>query len=516
MLEARNKLFLMLPETFVPIVDRKAIHVLMIGRKEAKAVQRQVTVSLSGDIHLQVHGLDYPAHSVLSGVRSQQPLTEDTCGYFVDRVVEVVSNLRLLEICAGMDQQEFKEAWSVTPQGVIESDTFKECRYTETFRSKKCTLLVQSCHWRCKECSKLHPILRRKLQIMKCEEPQKFTNHRFLIDKQKDFLLNKKQKTIRKQKQTITRLQAKIENMIKNEGVKVEPNMSNDLKHILQSADLNPLQALFLQQQVKAAQCKNSCGMRWHPTLIRMALSWYLKAPGLYKELTESGFVKLPTSRTLFDYSHITKVEPGVDSSVVESVAKRVNIIEEDQTQTQYHVIMFDEMHISKNLVLLKSTGELIGFKDLDVLDQELTSLEAHLTDPDKPLEPELASKVMAFMVKGVSSNLKHVVASYPVCNPSARQIYQWTWEVVGAMERSGVMVIAITCDGAPTNRAFIKLHKPATVVPSGVIFDTINKYAPDRLLFFFLMYHICSKPLEMLSSTLAKIQKTRRRVHDC
>ncbi|KAK3919926.1 UvrABC system protein B [Frankliniella fusca] len=159
--------------------------------------------------------------------------------------------------------------------------------------------------------------------------------------------------------------------------------------------------------------------MRWHPTLIRMALSLYLKAPGAYKDLCESGFLKLPTPRTLFDYSHVAKVQRGTDETVLEFVAKRAT--SEENPHKQYHVLMADEMHISKNIVLLKSTGEMI----------------AHLEDPDNVLEPELATKVMAFMVKGVSSNLKHVVASYPVNNPSPKQMYLWTWSVIGALERS-------------------------------------------------------------------------------
>ncbi|KAK3919925.1 Transposable element P transposase [Frankliniella fusca] len=47
-------------------------------------------------------------------------------------------------------------------------------------------------------------------------------------------------------------------------------------------------------------------------------------------------------------------------------------------------------------------------------------------------------------------------------------------------------MVIAFVCDGASTNRAFIKLHTPAKVTSSRVVFDTVNKHVPDRLLYFF------------------------------
>ncbi|KAK3929585.1 DNA transposase [Frankliniella fusca] len=486
LIRARNQLLLMLPSNCVPIVDQDSLHVLMIGRRQSKAVQRQVTVSLSGDIKIEVHGEDFPENKVLSGVSAQKPLKQETSGQFVDRIVKVVSNLRLFEVCAGMDRKEYKEAWAETSQGTIEGDTFKECRYTETFRSKKCTVLVESKFWRCNECTKLIPALKRRLTTRLLEEPLKHTNHRFMSSKQKDVVLAKKQRVIKTKNQTITRLEAKINEMIEKEGVKVEKSLADTFREILLGADLNPKQSVFLEQQIKFIECKKKTSMRWHPTLIRLALSLYLKAPGAYKDLQESGFIALPSARTLFDYSHVTKIEPGVDSHVLDILVKQVKDIESVRSQPQYHVLMGDEIHISKNLVLLKSTGEIIGFRDLDVLDQELASLELHLSDPEKQLEPDLASKVMAFMVKGVSSNVKHVVASYPVCSPSPRQLYIWTWDVIGALERSGLKVIAYTCDGAPTNRSFIQLHKPVTETALGVVFDTVNKYAPERVLYFF------------------------------
>ncbi|KAJ1528931.1 hypothetical protein ONE63_007300 [Megalurothrips usitatus] len=379
----------MLPHYFMPIVDNGGLHVLMVGRKQSKAVQRSVFVSPSGSVKFEVHGKEYRGNEVLRGVPIEKPLSNENLGYFCDRIVKIVSNLRMLEICAGMNKEEFKEAWPVTAGGFIDNDTFKECRYIETFRSKKCSLLVEAKRWRCKDCIKLQPYLKRKLEALKTEEPHQNTNTRFLSDKQKNARLAQKQKTIKHQSLIIDRLQARMKQLIAQEGVKVEESLYKDLTEVLQSGDLSPVQSLFLQQQLKAINCKKSCGMRWHPTLIRLALSIYLKSPSAYNEL-------------------------------------------------------------------------------------------------QKVFEPEIATKVMAFMVRGVSSKVKDVIASYPVLNPSPKQIYLWTWDVIGALERSGIRVIALICDGAPTNRSFIKLHQPITEVHSGVILDTVNKHAPHRPLFFF------------------------------
>lgn len=235
--------------------------------------------------------------------------------------------------------------------------------------------------------------------------------------------------------------------LLVKDGVKVDKELSSDLTEILQSTNLSVSQSLFLQQQLKAANCKKSCGMRWHPTLIRLALSIYLKSPSAYRTLTESGFIKLPTSRTLFDYSHATKIEQWIDTTVLANIAKQVS--EKEKSRKQYHVLLADEMHISNNLVVQKTTGEIIGFTNLDDLDKEVKLLDTYLDNPDTVVEDEVTTKIMAFMVRGISSRVKDVVAPY---HPSPKQMYISTWDVIGALEKSGIRVITFTCDGASSS----------------------------------------------------------------
>ncbi|KAK3919722.1 Transposable element P transposase [Frankliniella fusca] len=99
-----------------------------------------------------------------------------------------------------------------------------------------------------------------------------------------------------------------------------------------------------------------------------------------------------------------------------------------------------------------------------------------------------MASKIMVYMVKGVSNGQKEVVATYASANLSATQMYSWTWKVIGALERSGIAVAAFVCDGSSTNRAFIKKHKPCNDThpnENGVVYCTLNKCARERKLFF-------------------------------
>ena len=88
----------------------------------------------------------------------------------------------------------------------------------------------------------------------------------------------------------------------------------------------------------------------------------------------------------------------------------------------------------------------------------------------------------MVYMLKGVSNLLKEVVATFAAgTSMSAIQMKKWTWQVMGALDRSGIAVVEFVCDGSSINRAFIESHKPATPHPSGIVFDTVNKFAKSR-----------------------------------
>jgi len=95
-------------------------------------------------------------------------LSRETIPSFVDRAVQVINLVREFEICAGVDSSEYKEVWPLcSNSGVIDTNPYKECRYSETFRSKKCEILVSRRKRRCAECSKTVGILGRKLTMVK-------------------------------------------------------------------------------------------------------------------------------------------------------------------------------------------------------------------------------------------------------------------------------------------------------------------------------------------------------------
>lgn len=217
--------------------------------------------------------------------------------------------------------------------------------------------------------------------------------------------------------------------------------------------------------------------------MIRFALAVHLTSPAAYELMRQTGMVKLPSSSTLFEYSHVEDVKEGIDETVLKSVTARLKKMKEKHKK--YHVLMGDEMYISQNLVFQKSTGKLIGYTSLNDIDKEVSDLEKTIDNPDAELDEIVVEKIMVYMIKGVSNGIKEVVATFTTGTLTANQLYIWTWKVIGALERSGIAVVAFVSDGSSVNRSFIKKHKPATIHPSGIIFDTVNKAARDRILYF-------------------------------
>ena len=197
--------------------------------------------------------------------------------------------------------------------------------------------------------------------------------------------------------------------------------------------------------------------------MIRFALSLHLTSPTAYELVRQTGMVKLPSSRTLFDYSHVKPAKEGIDKMVLQSVQERIKKLKEDYKK--FHVLMADEVHISQNLVFQKSTGCLIGYTSLDTIDREVRYLEQWIDNesPSQDVEQVIATKVLMYMIKGVSSGIKEVVASFAVRILTANQLKDWTWRVIGALERFGVPIVAFVSDGSSVNRDFIRKHKPAT-----------------------------------------------------
>ena len=85
-------------------------------------------------------------------------------------------------------------------------------------------------------------------------------------------------------------------------------------------------QRLFWDQQRQASRISDVRQMRWHPVMIRWCLNLKLLSTSAYHALRMSGFVKLPSERTLRDYMHYVKARTGFQEDVEAELVKEVGL----------------------------------------------------------------------------------------------------------------------------------------------------------------------------------------------
>ena len=78
----------------------------------------------------------------------------------------------------------------------------------------------------------------------------------------------------------------------------------------------------FWQEQIKLLQ-STKMGRRYHPQIIRFALSIHSKSPSAYRELRDGGALVLPSERVLRDYKNYFKLKAGINKENVESLREK-------------------------------------------------------------------------------------------------------------------------------------------------------------------------------------------------
>ena len=287
-------------------------------------------------------------------------------------------------------------------------------------------------------------------------------------------------KTLQVQRLKCAQLQKRISEMtveLKKSSCSVDHDLSKDLIQIFSKADqsnVTPFMNLFWQQQQKLFS-SNAKGVRFHPMIIRLCLSLAAKSSSCYGELRNSGLLVLPSQRTLRDYRNFVKPKPGYNKDVITELVELTKSYSDIQ---RYVVLLFDEMKIRSNLVFDKITGQLIGFTDLGDTTINYATLEK---------QDELASHVLVFLIRGLTTNLKFSFAYFATNGITSVQIMPLFWEGVFILEKTcKLWVIATTSNGASPNRKFYRMHKELDGDSlADVCFRTINIYAKHRFIYF-------------------------------
>lgn len=225
---------------------------------------------------------------------------------------------------------------------------------------------------------------------------------------------------------------------------------------------------LFWEEQKRASMQKHKRSMKWHPFFIRWCLYLRHVSGKAYELLRQSQCIRLPSQRTLKDYTYYVSAKIGfcVDRLLVSSI----DLTEE---KNRYVCLVMDEVHIRDGLVYNKHDGQLIGFVDLGETSNHLLDLETYESGSTR----EIVKSMIVLMVRGPFLHINLPYAQFGCSIHTGELLIDPVWEAVSRLERHGIHVMALTCNGASTNRQLWKLHsKPK----KELVYKVPNVFAID------------------------------------
>ena len=181
----------------------------------------------------------------------------------------------------------------------------------------------------------------------------------------------------------VKRLKESISKLITSSNIEVDNNLNHDLSKIMHDNQgkiikdfpEDSFQRLFWNQQMQSLSVKNDRQLRWHPMIIKWCLHLKIISSAAYHAMRSSGFIKLPSERTLRDYTHLIKAATGIQPEVSVQLMKEAKVKDLEEWQ-KYVAVVFDEIKIKEDLVYNKHTYEIIGFIDLGDVNNQLKCIQ--------------------------------------------------------------------------------------------------------------------------------------------
>ena len=423
----------------------------------------------------------------------------------LDIALKVLQHWSKVQLCIGNPdkhfyaladkrQGQFKNVAGDCVMAVVEEKdiVFGEKVVTKTIRHTACASLASGKDGRCLQCRQYRATLNAmyyRLYKSACtckpqNESSSGINFRFLTEYEKIQKIKSYQAETKLVKYELAKMQKFLDVSLDSKGMEVSTETNNDLltimkEHASQIEEVfpnNSFRQLFWKQQMDAALKKNPKQMRWHPLMVKFCLSLKLKSSSTYEGLYNSGLLRLPSQRTLQDYTHVIKASSGFMDEIDLLIQNEAKLSSLEEWQ-KHIVLIHDEMHIKEDLVFDKVSGELVGFTSLGNINDHLLQFEeASKQSLGQDLSvPVLANSVLMLMVRGVFIRLCFPYAQFPCKNISGEVLYPIIWEAIQRLERCGFKVLAIICDGASSNRRFIHMHAQEK---NSLVYKTKNPFS--------------------------------------
>ena len=361
-------------------------------------VERSVTVNNDMSWHLHFAGrlVEISANNVLKELPLHINKLKD--------LQDIVHCVERAHVCPGNPQTDFVEVVSKRGGATTGKNgrtvAFVDCvgEVTDVVRTTECKLLCtpkSAVSIRCKSCRQY----RAQLHANKSRDQQAVSSGRIAHDSHCNFRYLSQSgsmqrfKSLQKQRKMLNTKISRLEEerkaceVIENDGVKLTEEDGADIQAVLKDKSIkvekhfakDSLQYILWEQQVKYNHLTNKRQMRWHPLIIRFALSLRYASSAAYRTVASTGLLSLPSERTLHDYTHWCSVQNGVILPFIQK-AKRVMAQQGFQKVDYQFASIMDELKIKSGLVYRKHTRELSFISANIYYHQNITSHNTPLT----------------------------------------------------------------------------------------------------------------------------------------
>ena len=405
--------------------------------KQSLVVTHCLTVlsDLTWSLCVHSHTVTAMNCSILTGI--PEHLTAESISVFVKL-------LDTLKVCPGNPDRKFVEFVQAkkgvlsghNQQPVARLDDYAPVTvdgnvYSQTVRPLKCEMLVP--FNKCGVCNRHRNTLRtisnrynsRSKQTL--SDSSSHSNYRYLNTPEKKARLTNLSKRMHKSEKELKKFKAKIQQLTDKSGVYVDDELHSDLVATMKEnsnciVGMFPEESfanLFWKEQMKAASLKNSHQMRWHPLMIRWCINLKLISSAAYHATRTAGFIKLPSERTLRDYTSYFNHQAGFQAEVLEQLQKESKGADLPSIKA-FCGFAIDEIKIREGLVFHKRTDEICGFCNIGDINNQLLALEKQC----ESRIPDIAKHMLVIMVRGLFFKLDFPLAHFACSDLTGEQIF--------------------------------------------------------------------------------------------
>jgi len=276
--------------------------------------------------------------------------------------------------------------------------------------------------------------------------------------------------TISKAKTRLTLVNKKLSADVKMYEERLEKLNEEKVEDYIQHLNIGSAQAMVMKEVISIAKYESKHSRHYSPDWFLMCLLMSIRRPKMYNFILNNDILPLPSPRTSKGCISSMKFECGFNAPFFEALMKKFTT----KTEEEKHVVLiFDEMSVRKGL---KTDVTSMKYQGVVNFGEEESSRSTDVN--------ELADHALVFGISSLRENYFQPISCFASKEPTlGSTLAKLVLQAILLLEKAGVKVCAMVCDGARTNRKMWKEFGISGSLDSTRHFFE-NPYDSDRKMF--------------------------------